>query len=61
MKNFHRVIKFNQNACQKPFIDAKTDLRKKILINAKNGFDKDFLKLMNNVVFGKNFEKCQEA
>ena len=29
LKNFHRVIKFNQNACQKPYIDANTDLRKK--------------------------------
>ena len=29
LKKVHTVIKFNQNACLKPYIDMNTDLRKK--------------------------------
>ena len=37
LKKFHRVIKFNQNAWIKPYIDMNTDLRKK----AKNNIEVD--------------------
>ena len=44
LQKVHRMIKFNQNSWLKPYINMNTDLRKK----AKNDFERDFLKLMNN-------------
>ena len=49
LKKVFRIIKVNQKALLKSYIDMNTDLTKK----AKNDLEKDFFKLMNNEIFGK--------
>ena len=49
LKKVHRVIQVNQEPWLKEYIDMNTELRKQ----AKNDFEKDFFRLMNNSIFGK--------
>ena len=49
------MIQFNQKALPKPDIDMNTELRQK----TKNNSEKDFFKLMNNIVFGKTMENVR--
>ena len=57
IKSLHRVIKFNEKAQLKPYIDMNLEIRKR----AKNDFEKIIFKLMNNVTFGQMYGKCEKT
>ena len=56
LKSVRRGIRFEEKAFMKCYIDKNTSLRSK----AKNDFEKDFFKLMNNSVFGKTMENLRK-
>ena len=52
LKKTHRAIKFEQKEILKPYIEFNTEKQK----NARNDFEKEIFKLLNNAVVGKTME-----
>ena len=56
LKKTHRVLKFKQKDCMKPYIDFNTEKRKE----ATNEANKNHFKLLNNDAYGKTVENMRK-
>ena len=56
LQKFHRIIKFNQKAWLKSYIDMDNKLK----TEAKSDFEKDLFKLMNSAVFWKTMKNVRK-
>ena len=56
VKNVQRIIEINKKAWLKSY----TDMKAKLKPEAKNYFEKDLFKIMNNSVFGKTMEHLRK-